>query len=205
MARPHGFGKGMAMAQGRAKSHTYTEEDRARLCAIIAEKSLNRGAGDAFRLASGETSSFYFDMKPTLLDPEGANLVARGILERLARDEFDYLGGLAMGAIPIVAAVTALAWPERAIPGFFVRPEQKERGTKRRIEGNIEEGARVVLVEDVSTTGGSALQAAEAVWQFGCTVLKTVTVVDRLAGARENLAAKGIALEALFTRADFDL
>lgn len=188
-----------------AEQRGYSEEDRARLCAIIAEKSLNRAAGGTFTLASGETSGFYFDMKPTLLDPEGANLVARGILARLADDSFDYLGGLAMGAIPIVAAVTALAWPERAIPGFFVRPEPKERGTKRLVEGNIAKGARVVLVEDVSTTGGSALKAAESVWQLDCTVLKVVTVVDRLAGARGNLAAKGIALDSLFTRDDFGL
>ena len=181
----------------------YGAAERDRLLAIIAEKSLKRAAEGGFALASGATSSFYFDMKPTLLDPEGAHLVARGMLSKLAHDEFDFVGGLALGAIPIVASVVALSWPERPILGFFVRPEQKERGTRRLIEGNIREGARIALVEDVATTGGSTLKAAEAVRARGCTIVKAIAVVDRLAGARENLAAQGIPLEALFTREDF--
>ncbi|MCZ6720618.1 MAG: orotate phosphoribosyltransferase [Proteobacteria bacterium] len=179
------------------------EEARARLCALIAAKSLTKEG--TFQLASGQTSGFYFDMKPVLLDPEGARLIAEAVLAEIEGDEVDHIGGLAMGAIPIVAAVVAMSWSRRPIAGFFVRPRQKERGTKRLVEGNIQRNARVVLVEDVTTTGGSALQAAEAVWEFGCDVVKVITVVDRLAGAGANLEARGLELTALFTRDDFKL
>lgn len=178
---------------------------RGRLLALIREKSLKRAKEGAFRLASGRASPFYFDMKPVLLDPEGANLIADSILRLLAREEFDFIGGLAMGAIPIVGAVCTRSLASRPVSGFFVRPSQKERGTEGLVEGNIAPDARVVLVEDVTTTGGSALKAAEAVWSMGCTVVKAVTIVDRLEGAKENLKAKGIELVALYTREDFGL
>ena len=191
------------MSKGLAAERNDASSERLR--ALIREKSLKRAGDRTFDLASGEKSDFYFDMKSLLLDPEGISLVAREMLEILERETFDFIGGLAMGAIPIVAAICGLSFPDRPIAGFFVRPQQKERGTRRLIEGNIAENARVVLVEDVTTKGGSTLQAAEAVWSIGCTVEKAITIVDRQAGAKENLEARGVELVALYTKDDFGL
>lgn len=184
----------MAPANARARD---------RLREIIAAKSLTTGR---FKLASGSESNIFFDMKMTLLDPEGASLVADLILDLLADERVDAIGGLVLGACPVVSAV-ALKSGERGrpIPGFFVRKEPKGRGTNKLIEGNLEPGWRVVVVEDVTTEGNSALKAVQAVRAEGCEVARVVTVVDRLQGARENLAKEGIELVALFTRDDFSV
>ena len=185
---------------------SFSDDERARLLALIAEKSFNRAdEGGSFELASGVTSTFYFDMKPSLLDPEGAALIGAAIIDRLAETEFDAIGGMAVGAIPIVAAVCALSWPARPIPAFFVRKDVKERGLARAIEGNIAENSRLVLVEDVTTTGGSVLKAVDAVEALGCTVVLVLTLVDRRAGAEAALKARNITLDALYVRADFGL
>ena len=185
---------------------SFTEIERARLLALITEKSFNRAdEGASFELASGARSTFYFDMKPSLLDPEAAALIGKAILDRLAETEFDAIGGMAVGAIPIVAAVCALSWPARPIPAFFVRKDVKERGLARAIEGNIVKNSRVVLVEDVTTTGGSVLKAVDAVEARGCTVVLVLTLVDRREGAGAALEARGIPLDALYVRADFGL
>jgi orotate phosphoribosyltransferase len=178
-------------------------KSRARLRDIIAERSLTRGQ---FKLASGGESNIFFDMKTTLLDPEGAALAAALILDMLGQDQVDAIGGLVIGACPVVSAVCVTsAGRGRPVPGFYVRKEPKGRGTNKLIEGNLEPGWRVVVVEDVTTEGNSALKAVRAVREHGCTVVKVVTVVDRLQGARENLKKEGIELAALFTRDDFSV
>jgi orotate phosphoribosyltransferase len=183
---------------------SFTDNDRARLLALITEKSFNQAEeGASFTLASGATSTWYFDMKPSLLDPEGAALIANAILERLEGMEFHAIGGMAVGGIPIVSAVCALSWPARPIPAFFVRKDVKERGLARAVEGNIAQNSRVVLVEDVTTTGGSVLRAVDAVEALGCTVVVVITLVDRLEGARDALKARNIPLDALYTRDEF--
>lgn len=174
---------------------------RARLRDLLAEQAVLRG--DAIRLASGRTSTIYFNVKRPLFDPEASALIADAILERLDGIELDAVGGMAMGAVPIVAAVCARSFPRRPLPGFFVRKEVKEHGTKSRIEGRFEEGQRVVLLEDVTTTGGSTLQAAETVREAGGIVEHAIVIIDRLEGAGAALAAHGIHLDALFTRDDF--
>lgn len=185
---------------------SFSEDERARLLALITEKSFNRADEvGGFELASGATSTFYFDMKPSLLDPEGAALIGAAIIDRLAETEFDAIGGMAVGAIPIVAAVCALSWPARPIPAFFVRKDVKERGLARAIEGNIAENSRLVLVEDVTTTGGSVLKAVDAVEALGCTVVLVLTLVDRREGAEAALKARDITLDALYVRTDFGL
>jgi len=176
---------------------------RERLRAIIADIGLIRAAGESFTLASGKTSPFFFDIRVVALHPEGAALIAASILERLEGANVDAVGGIELGAVPIVSAVAALSWPARPLAGLIVRKTAKERGTRKEIEGRVEAGARVVLVEDVTTTGGSVMQAARAFRTQGCSADRVITVVDRLEGAADNLAAEGLALESLYTREDF--
>ena len=171
---------------------------------IIAAKSLSRG-GD-FKLASGATSAYYFDMKPSVMDPDGARLTAELILEAVAGEDLDCVGGMAIGAVPIVAAVAlASAGTARPLPGFLVRKEVKERGSEKQVEGNMVEGGKVLIVEDVTTTGGSAMQAVEAVRREGNgEVPIVVTVVDRLEGAEKTFAENGIRLISILTGEDFE-
>ena len=179
------------------------DERKKKLRDIIAAKSFSRG-GD-FKLASGQSSGFYFDMKPTVMDPEGARLTAELILEAVADEDLDCVGGMAVGAVPVVAAVAmASAGTDRPLPGFLVRKEVKERGTEKQVEGNMVQGSKVLIVEDVTTTGGSAMQAIEAVKREGDgTVPVVVTIVDRLQGAEENFRLQGIRLISLLNKDDF--
>ena len=178
-----------------------TAQARARLRDIIADKSQLAGT---FKLASGGTSGFFFDMKPTLMDPEGANLVAELILDLLKDEKVEFVGGLELGAVPLATIVAQKShYTGRPIPAFLVRKKPKSRGTEKVIEGNIRRGAEVVVLEDVTTKGNSALKAVDAVRAEGCTVRRIVTVVDRLDGAAENLKAHGLALSSLFTKDDF--
>lgn len=174
-----------------------------RLKQIIIQKSLKTGN---FILASGATSTYLFDLKPTLLDPEGANLAADIILEMLEKD-VSAVAGLELGACPIVSAVCVKSYlANRPIKSFYVRKEQKERGSKKLIEGGeLTKGDKVVILEDVTTKGGSVMNAIRAVQNQGCVVTKVLTVVNRLEGAKENLAKEGIQLESIFTRDDFNI
>ena len=174
---------------------------REKLLTIIRRQSLLQNRD--FRLASGGSSNFFFDMKRTMFHPEGASLVTDLLFDALKEEDFDYIGGLETGAIPIVAALCARSWPEKPIKGFFVRKEVKGHGTDQRVDGLLERGSKVILVEDVTTTGGSAMQAVNEAQQYECAILKVISVVDRLEGAEENFRAAGIKFEALFTWRDF--
>ena len=176
-------------------------EKRQRLRQIIREKSLLT-RGD-FKLASGAVSKFYFDMKKTLFDPEGAALVADVLFETIRHDAVDQVGGLEIGAVPIATAVAMRSWPERPIRAFFVRKEAKGHGTDRLIDGQYRDGGKTILFEDVTTTGGSVMRAVQAVRERGGDIVKIVTIVDRLEGAQANLAQEGLTLAAIFTRDDF--
>jgi len=138
-----------------------------------------------------------------MFHPEGASLVTDLLFDALKEEDFDYIGGLETGAIPIVAALCVRSWPEKPIRGFFVRKEVKGHGTDQRVDGLLERGSKVILVEDVTTTGGSAMQAVNEAQQYECAILKVISVVDRLEGAEENFRAAGIKFEALFTWRDF--
>jgi orotate phosphoribosyltransferase len=179
---------------------------RTRLVEIIKARSFSTGA--EMKLASGRTSNFYFNMKPTMLHPEGAHLIGSLILDAVSGQAVDLIGGLEMGAVPIATAVATVSH-QRGTPvaAFFVRKQAKEHGTQSLIEGlpkgETLAGKRVVIVEDVTTTGGSALKAAEAVRAAGATIVAVVTVVDRQEGATEAFAAAGIAFTPLLTAADF--
>lgn len=136
-----------------------------------------------FTLSSGKKSNFYIDCRKVTLHPKGAKLIGKIILEKIKGIKVDAIGGLTLGADPITSTVVALG----DIPGFIVRKKEKEHGTRQQIEGLIEPGWNVVIVEDVATTGASALQAIEAVEAIGARVVKVISVVDREEGAAEAL------------------
>ncbi|MBK9079620.1 MAG: orotate phosphoribosyltransferase [Hyphomicrobium sp.] len=180
--------------------------NRARLVEIVKARSFQEGP--EMRLASGKLSTFYFNMKPTMLDSEGAHLIASLILDQLDGVEADLIGGLEMGAVPIAASVTAVAHARgRKLPAFFVRKQAKEHGTKSLIEGLARDetmaGKRVVIVEDVTTTGGSAIKAAEAIRASGATIVRVITIVDRQDGADEAFKTAAMDFQPLLTLADF--
>ena len=175
------------------------------LIGLVEAKALKRGT---FRLASGREASFYLDAKQVVLDAHGAMLVGRAILERLRSlgPLPAAVGGMSIGADPITSAVITMAGVEGLpLKGFMVRKEPKDHGTKKYVEGPVEPGQRVVIVEDVTTTGGSSLLAIDRVHEFGLVVERVVTVIDRLAGAKDAFAARGIPLESLVTIRDLGL
>jgi len=176
-------------------------QKRDRLRDIIRRQSLLQNRD--FVLVSGRSSNFFFDMKKTMFDPEGAALLADLLFDKIDTADVDYIGGLETGAIPIIAALCARSWPQKPIKGFFVRKEIKGHGTDQRIDGLLEPGSKVILFEDVTTTGGSTMQAVNQARQLGCDILKIISVVDRLEGAVENFRAAGLNFEALFTWRDF--
>jgi orotate phosphoribosyltransferase len=176
--------------------------ETARLLEIIKQKSLKREGGP-FKLASGAMSDYYLDLKPTCFDPEGSALIAKTVYGVLREQpDFDAIGGLELGAVPIVVAVCAHSWADKPIAGFVVRKEKKGHGTDQKIDGNFRPNSRVVLIEDVTTKGGSVMQAVRAVREKGATVNRVITIVDRREGAADNLGREGIELRAIFTRDD---
>ncbi|MCH2459306.1 MAG: orotate phosphoribosyltransferase [Henriciella sp.] len=189
----------------KAKERDASQE-RARLMEIIRERSYAFGV--SVTLASGRKSNTYFNMKPTMLHPEGAFLSAALLLDEISKLDADYVGGLELGAVPITAAVTARSFAlGHPLPALIMRKKAKDHGTQQRLEGLTAEeslrGKRVVVVEDVTTSGGSALQAVEAVRDMGGTVEHVVTVLDRNEGATETLKDHGITLISLFKQSDF--
>ena len=194
------FQVGGSVAQAvaiRGESIALSKQER-RLLKIIQQKSLLTKGGP-FKLASGATSHYYLDMKPTTFDPEGANLVAEIVYSKISDDgDVDAIGGLEVGAVPIIIAVSMRSWGRRPITGFVVRKEKKGHGTDKLIDGNFRPNSTVVLFEDVTTKGESAMQAVRAVRQQGGTVKKVITLVDRLEGAAENFKRAGIDFEAIY-------
>jgi len=151
-----------------------------------------------FTLASGKKSDHYYDGKQLNLHPEGAYLIGKEILDRLAGIEVDAIGGLVMGAIPIVTAVALVSHQEgKPINSFIVREQAKEHGTRKKIEGHFRKGSKVVIVDDVITTGGSVKKAIEAVEAEGCEVVKVIVIVDRHEGGSEQLREAKYNLEAI--------
>lgn len=161
-----------------------------------------------FTLASGKTASYYLDCRHLTLHPRGANVIAEGILQRLGQlDRLpDAVGGMAIGADPITAAVVTLCG-QRDLPivGFMVRKEPKGHGTGRQVEGPVQPGQTVVIVEDVITSGGSALAAVKAAREFGLNVIGVIAIIDRLAGGQAAFAAQGVPLQTLLTIRDFGI
>lgn len=175
---------------------------RTALLELLRERSLRRGD---FVLASGAHSHYYIDARPTTMSSAGQHLIGRLGLAELDRRGWtaSAVGGLTLGADPVAYAIAhASALAGRRIDAFTVRKQAKAHGTGRRVEGNLGKSDAAVVVEDVMTSGKSALEAIEAVQAEGARVLGVLTVVDREAGGAERLTAEGIAVAALFTARD---
>ncbi len=171
---------------------------RKRLRDLIVERALQFGE---FKLASGQTSNYYIDGKQITLSGEGLYCLARVMLDQLEGEDIQAVGGMTIGADPMAAAVSVLSiYFGMNLDAFLVRKERKDRGTAQRVEGPLSPGERVVILEDVITTGGSTLAAIKAVEEErDAEVVRVIAIVDRLQGGRENLAAEGYELVSLFT------
>src|ERR1700683_4696151 len=162
---------------------------RQELLKLLARKSFRLGE---FKLSSGGTSDYYIDCRTTTLDARGAQLVGEVFLDEIGKrgGHADAIGGLTMGADPIVVAVAVTSGK---IHGFLVRKAEKQHGTGRRIEGFQEKGARVVIVDDVCTTGSSTVQAIEAAREFGFQVVGVLCLVEREEAAGRPTVEKAAA------------
>lgn len=176
--------------------------DREQLIALLKRDALRLGE---FTLASGRSSHYYVDGRKVTLSARGAAIVAEGVLRQLADlPEVVAVGGLTMGADPIVGATLAAAgFGERHdLRGFLVRKEAKGHGTGNLVEGPLEPGSTVAILDDVATTGGSSLKAVEAVRAIGCSVARVIVMLDRLEGAAEAFATNGLEFRSLLTIRD---
>lgn len=175
---------------------------------IIIDKSYRYGK--EITLASGRKSRHYFNMKPTMLDPSGALAIAHLMLDEVKAlgGQFDAIGGLELGAVPIASAIAPIsAIRGEPISAFLIRKKAKDHGTQSLVEGLSDaetlSGKTIIIVEDVTTTGGSAIKAIEAVRKDGATVNHVITILDREEGAREAFAAVGVTLISLLKKSDF--
>ena len=169
---------------------------------LIKERSFIRGD---ITLSSGAKSDHYFDMKPTMLHPEGSNLLCELILNRLQGVKVDYIGGLEMGAVPLIGPLALLSGLKgRPIPGFFVRKSAKQHGTMKQIEGaDTLNGKHVVIVDDVTTTGRSAMKSIELIMNDGAVVSLVISLLDRQQGAAELYRDAGLNFQSLFLASEF--
>lgn len=177
--------------------------DREALKQLVRAKALKFGE---FTLASGKKASYYLDCRQITLDAQGAKLVGAGMLELIAGDMPDLVGGMAIGADPITAAILTLAGiNSKPLRGVMVRKEAKQHGTGKLVEGPFQAGESLVIVEDVVTTGGSSLLAIERCEEVGLKVKRVLAIIDRLEGGKEAFAARGYELTTLFTIRDFGI
>ncbi len=177
--------------------------DRSQLIRLFHERALKFGD---FTLASGKKSTYYLDGKQISLHSTGLRQVSLGLLDLLHDVPFDAIGGMTIGADPIVGGVlVAAAESGRSLDGFLVRKEAKGHGTQRYVEGPVRPGSKVVVIDDVVTTGGSALQAVDRIVEFGCEVVCVVGIVDRKEGGAACFAARNLPFRALLTIEDFGI
>jgi len=180
-----------------------TLEKKHRLLELIKKEALFKGD---FTLSSGKKSGYYIDMRLVTLSSEGAYLIADLFFDLLKDEDVDAVGGLTMGADPMTGAIAAVSFIRgKPMHAFIVRKEEKKHGKAKAVEGPLKKGARVAVVDDVATTGGSLVKAIEAVKKEGCEVVKVLSVVDREEGAAKELAAMGYTLVSLFSKKDLGI
>ena len=177
--------------------------DRQMLIELVRERALRFGD---FTLASGKKSSYYLDGKQLTLNSTALRLISEGLLELIDDLSFQAIGGMSIGADPIIGGMLAVAAERgRALDGFLVRKEAKGHGTNRYIEGPVRPGSTVAIVEDVITTGGSSLLAVERAQEFGCKVIVVAGIIDRLQGGAANFKSIHLPLRTLLTVRDFGI
>lgn len=175
--------------------------DRPALADLIRTRAL--AFGD-FTLASGKKASYYLDCRKVTLDAAGCRLIGEGMLELWGDDWPELVGGMAIGADPITASILTIAGLRgMSLRGVMVRKEPKAHGKGQQVEGPYIAGERIVIVEDVVTTGGSSLRAIELCEEVGLKVIGVLAIIDRLEGGREAFAARGYELRTLFTVQEF--
>ena len=194
-----------SVARTRQAGETDSDGGESELRELIRARSVRLGR---FTLASGAVSDLYFNLKPTMMDPRGAHLAARAFLARILPEGVDYVGGLEMGAVPMIGSVAAISDADGSpVRTFFVRKEAKQHGTRDVVEGlgpdESLQGARVLIADDVATTGGSIMKAVEAARGAGARVDVALVLVDREEGAREALLQQGIRLLSVFKGDEF--
>jgi len=198
------------MAQHMSVHQQLRDDPRwARLVDLVRELAfLDGGDDEAFTLASGRTSRWFFDMKPVMMHPEAGRLVGQLMNARCDEIGADFVGGLELGAVPLAALVVATDFTSDRL-GFMVRKQAKGRGGRKTnnppgIEGaSISEGGRVIILEDVTTTGGSAIQAVKRIEEeTSCEVVAVISILDRQEGGKEAFEDAGIAFESLLVRSD---
>ncbi len=170
--------------------------EREELKAILKERSIMKGD---FTLVSGKKSSYYINGKMTTLSSRGLYLTAKLLLDLCGELEYDGFAGPTIGADPVIGALLTLS-AERGMDkeGFLIRKQSKEHGTRNLVEGKMEKGTRVILLEDVATTGGSLIRAADAIRDGGGEIVTVFTIVDREEGAAEALAEAGYVFRSLY-------
>jgi len=180
------------------------KELKDKLFALLNKEALKKGK---FVLSSGKTSNYYLDGRLITLSSEGAYLVASIILELVKGEDITAVGGPTLGADPITGAIAALSHIKQIpLKTFIVRKAAKEHGTQRQIEGPaLTEKDKVILIDDVATTGKALIEAKEALDKIGVKATKAIVIVDRQEGAAENLKKAGLELEPIFKIQDFGL
>ncbi|OPY10668.1 MAG: Orotate phosphoribosyltransferase [Syntrophaceae bacterium PtaB.Bin038] len=174
-----------------------------RLAGIILEKSFKYSDNPPFTLASGRKSNYYFNCKPTTLDPEGMNLIGNLLFDMIEDLDVTAAGGLTLGADPMANALSVISFQRgKPVKSFIVRKETKDHGTKSRIEGTVKAGEGVVILDDVITTGGSTLSAIEAAREAGLIVRRVIALIDREEGGRENIEKEVGDVRAVLTRTE---
>lgn len=177
------------------------EAMKKRLGDIILEKSFKYSENPPFTLASGKTSHYYFNCKPTTLDPEAMNLIGSIIFDMLKETHITAAGGLTLGADPIANALAVISYQQgKPIKAFIVRKDVKDHGTKSAIEGNVQAGEKIAVIDDVITTGGSTILAIEQARKAGLVVETVITLIDREEGGRENILKHVSNVQSILTR-----
>lgn len=176
---------------------------RIRLMKLLIEKSVRYSNTPIFKLASGRMSNFYIDCRKVTHNAEGKYLIGNIIFTMIQDLAVDAIGGLTLGADPIAAAVSYTAFlNKKPVNSFVVRKEQKEHGLKKLVEGDVQAGDRVVIVDDVITTGGSTIKAITAARAEGLDVVRVIVLVDREEGGKEEIARHIEAVDAIFTKTE---
>lgn len=178
------------------------KEVRTRLLSLLKKKAFKK---KEVILSSGKKSNFYIDARCVTLSGEGAFLVASIIWELIKKEDIEAIGGPTIGADPIVGAIGVLSYLKgRILETFIIRKSSKGHGAKRQIEGPpLKRGSKVIIVDDVATTGKSILESLSALRKDGIKVKKAICIVDRQEGARTNLSKAGCSLISIFKKKDF--